>query len=398
MHASLHPVPLTYLTRILMIVFCVGWTTIGTVAADADALDAGDDIALDAEVIDNPDDATAEPDTDAVIAERKARPMPTAFPDVSTVADAVPRFAAVRLDPWAKNILYVMFDGNAEVGYNRMYAWVPEGQRYTQPTPFQIGGDNRFPAVTWTDTEGDEAVDVAYIFGSVRTTGVHGGGGGGGGTRVNYLTGEVTVTPPRSPGPPRPYTNISFSYSVDYKRDKSPRGGANLLQLRIPANLNPPTNFVGLRPSALWNSVSFHWNIDRQTVTDIDHAQLKFGGSVRVGNRDVLVASMPTGFFDVEIRVSPYMKDPFVRETVPVQELARDGLFVSVPFGWYRASWSTTTHPWIGGRDLSGQTSGLMALSRSRPAVPGSTGGGGGGGATSALRGPPPSQLRGPGR
>ncbi len=357
--------------------------------ADDYADDEGDQNELADEVDDdNADEALA----------IDSRPAPEEFPSVTLVSDSVPRYGAVRLDPWGENVLYFLFDGNRERGYNRMYVWVPEGRQYARPTPMNVGPDYTFPTISWQTEKDDEVVETAYTFYSRRTVGTHGGRSAR--TSIDYETGK-TVT--RSAQSSRPYTNISLRYNLIYSRDRSPRGGDNLLRVSIPApgsassgsSISTSTNFASITPQAAWNNIHFRWSVDRQHDGDHDNARLRISGRAQHGSsgsnqRQVTFDTIPKGFFDLNIRVSPYMKDPVFTKTIPVIDLIRDGIMVEVPFGWYTAAYNTETHPWIGGRKIS-QGTRLMALGRRQPAStsrvsqdrsP-----------ASQLRGPPPSQL-----
>ncbi len=365
--------------------------------ADEDADDEGDHHELVAEgngFADEVDDDK----TDETL-ETESRPAPEKFPSVTLVSDSVPRYGAVRLDPWGENVLYFLFDGNRERGYNRMYVWVPEGRQHARPTALNVGPDHTFPTISWRTEKNDEVVETAYTFYSRRSVGTHGGRSAR--TSIDYETGK-TVT--RSAQSSRPYTNISLRYNLVYSRDRSPRGGDNHLRVSIPApgsassgsSISTSTNFAAITPQAVWNNIHFRWSIDRQHDADHDNARLRISGRAQHGSgsnqRQVTFDTIPKGFFDLNIRVSPYMKDPVFTKTIPVIDLIRDGIMVDVPFGWYTAAYDTETHPWIGGRKIS-QGTRLMALGRRQPAStsrvsqdrsP-----------ASQLRGPPPSQLRG---
>ena len=333
------------------------------------------------------EDDNGEADADeAQIADQ--RPKPEAFPSVPMIDDSVPRYGAVRLDPWNQDVLYLLFDGNREQGYNRLYVWVPESREYDRPKPLNVRHDHTFPTISWRAEKDDEIVETEYIFSSRRSVGTRGGRSAR--TSIDYSTGE-TVT--RSARSAQPYTNISLGHRLVYTRDRSPRGGENLLRVSIPGSrISTSTNFASVSPRAIWNNIGFRWSVDRVDDVHDDNASLRITGRARHGNDNVQFDAMPRAFFDINIRVSPYMQDPVFTKTIPVTDLMRDGLLVEIPFGWYRAAYNAKTHPWIGGRELSQGTS-LMALGRRQPA------------STSAaardrspasqLRGPPPSQLRG---
>ncbi len=324
-------------------------------------------------------------------ADTEASATPDEFPAVTLVENSDPRYGAVNLDPWGKHILYFMFDGNSETGYNRMYAWVPGGREYSSPEPLRVDANNNFRTISWRSEKDDEIATTDYTFSSWRSTGTHGSR-----TSIDYITGETQV---RSA---RPYTNINIRFTLDYMRDRSPRGDANLLQMRIPVpsrghSISLSTNFAVVRPQAVWENVDFYWDVERRHVPDDQHrARLNISGQAQLGthshNRGITLVSVPAGFFDLDIRVAPYMKDPIFQETIPVYELVNEGLVVEVPYGWYTISYRSETHPWLGARELS-RSSRLRPLGPRHPASaplrdddtsP-----------ASRLRGPPPSQLRG---
>lgn len=328
-----------------------------------------------------------------------AKPMPEAFPRVDLVPNSVPQYGAVKLDPWGMNILYFVFDGNVENGYNRMYVWVPEGREYARPTALNARHEHTFPTITWRTEKDDEVAETAYTFRAIRQTGRTGGRDAR--TSIDYETGK-TVT--RSAVSSRPYTNISFRYNLTYTRDRSPRGGPNLLRVNIPApshdhsrrSISLSTNFTEVIPQAAWNNIHFRWSVDRQYGAEQNNAVLRFSGRPQHGSgsnrRHVSFDAIPQGFFDINLRISPYQKAPAFTKTIPMIDLANNGLTVDIPFGWYRAAYDAETHPWIGGRQVS-QGTGLMALGRRQPASTSLVSGDRS--PATQLRGPPPSQLRG---
>ncbi len=314
---------------------------------------------------------------------------PDEFPSVPLTEDSAPRYAAVYLDPWREDILYVMFDGNRAQGYQRMYAWIPGSRDYANPEPLRVDADHNFRTISWQSEKDGEIASTAYTFRSWRTTGTHRPG-----TRIDYITGEREVRADR------PFTNINIMLTLDYMRDRSPRGGANRLQISIPSpphghTINLSTNLAGAKPQALWENVDFYWDVDRRHARGEDRAQLYIQGRATLGRhrhaRAIILRSVPDGFFDLDIRIAPYMRSPIFQEIVPAYELVHEGMVVDVPFGWYTISYSVETHPWLGARKLERSTD-LRPLGPYRPASaplrddasP-----------ASRLRGPPPSQLRG---
>ncbi len=314
-------------------------------------------------------------------------PPPREFPSVALVAGSQPRYAAFQLDPWKRQTLYMLFDGNSEVGYNRLYVWSPGRGQYTRPAALSVGSDGRFPPIAWRETEGNEVAEVNYVFGSRRSTGITGTTG----PRQDYQTGAIIAA-----GPRRAYTNISLTFSLDYVRDRSPQGGPNRLMLRIPGPINVATNFAEIRALSPWEAVYFRWSVARQAAGDADAARLAISGNMYYHHEQNLVTiqAIPAGFFDMNITVSPYLKEPVFSQTVPMIDLVRDGLTLELSPTWYTAQWQSTVHAWLGGRNLSGQT-GLMALGRDRPQT--TVGAAGASPAPTVLRGPPPPLLRGPG-
>lgn len=327
------------------------------------------------------------------------RPKPENFPTVPLVENSVPRYAAVRLDPWNKNVLYLMFDGNRRWGYNRLYVWVPEGRKYDTPTPLEVShSDNRFPTITWRTEKDNEVVETAYTFSSRRSVGVRSARSARSArttTSFDYATGK-TVTRTRSARSARPargYTNISLGHNLVYTRDKSPLGGENLMRVSIPGgSISTSTNFASVSPRVLWNNIGFRWSVDRVDDGTSENALLNITGNIRRSDDTIRFSAIPRSFFDINIRVSPYLQDPVFNKAIPVADLMRNGLQVEIPCGWYRAAYDAKTHPWIGGRDISGSMS-LRSLGRSRPAS--SSAAARDRSPASRLRGPPPSQLRG---
>lgn len=332
------------------------------------------------------------------------RARPDAFPSVTLAGESIPRFAIFRADPWGKNNIYLLFDGEVTNGYNRMYVWVPEHRQFDRPTAMTANADGWFPEMRFEETHDGQRSEVTYRFRFTRQTQRHGGPARSASTRTefDYLTGQTrTISVPARPATPvRIVMTPVFSMTCNFMRDRSPLGGPNRLAVSLSGHIGSVAKFEDLKgASAPWQNVRFNAAIQRDQHTNPHEAILSIRGSVNYGGHGrCVIQALPTGFMDVTVDVNPYMKQPLFSRVLDGMDLIRDGGEANVPFGWYTASWRVKLHPWLGGREYKGGNS-LMSLSRSEAATTAAARGTlGGDSPASRLRGPPPSQLRGPGR
>ena len=61
--------------------------------------------------------------------EKPAVKKPKEYPEVELQEDSKPRYAAIALDSWNEGRAYLLFDGNKDKGYPRMYVWIPETRK-----------------------------------------------------------------------------------------------------------------------------------------------------------------------------------------------------------------------------------------------------------------------------
>lgn len=394
-----------------------GDAVVGNEAADAD----DGFVAMEFEPAENEAGAAesaeaAEPPTP------QAPAAPQAFPAAPLAAGSRPMYATFRADPWNQHVVYLMFDGEVTNGYNRLYVWIPDHAQYDRPQPLIAGANGVFPPIQFDASEGNERAHVAYRFQfsarprtlppqpsrdatPARTTSS---------TVFDYETGTsrtVTRTIPAQPAqeaqPGRSWLEPAFAFTMNYTRDRQPFGGANRLALSVAGDISPVGKFEELRgATAPWNGIRYNLSIARIRDGDPQEVILRATGGVTYGEHArCTIETIPKGFMDVAVSVLPYLCDvhasaePAYRQTHNGFDILSNGLEFGVPFGWQRTAWKAELHPWIGGRSFTGGTR-MSAMGRSAPATAGTRQGGLGSGDTpdSRLRGPPPSQLRGPGQ
>lgn len=266
--------------------------------------------------------------------------LPAAYPAVQLREDSSPRYAAVNLDPWGRNTAYLLFDGDQQNGYPRMYVWIPGDARYGTPVAMMAGQENRYPPLRLrVEGDADEAAEVVW---NLRWGYHHSGGGGG----VNYYTGEQVSARPRS-------RHARISYEVNYARERRNVRGSRLA-LTIPGTLSFASEWDGApRPQVPWEAINISLSVNR--VLEQDQIALRMGSRFyHQSNRIVVVETIPDAFFDVQLSVSPYLKPAIYREDVPFESLLRSGVRVPVEPRWYSIAWTCELHPWMGGHTRRG--------------------------------------------
>lgn len=258
--------------------------------------------------------------------------QPEQFPDVELIEESQPRYAAISLDAWGQSTAYVLFDGNNEVGYGRVYVWVPGDAQFGTPVAFNAGQGNRYPPLRRrTDGEEGEVSELTWTLG----WGYHHTGG----THFNYTTGE-SVTRQRG-------RSARFPYTLDYVRDRPATAGSRL-HLTINGFLPVTGDWTEVRAgSRPWNAIRTMVNVTRHI--DRDQIILRLTGRlIHQNNRLVAVESLPEPFFEVNVSVSPYMKNPLYAEALRFRDLFHSGVEIRVEPRWYSINWDYQMHPWLG--------------------------------------------------
>lgn len=258
-----------------------------------------------------------------------AETRPESFPEVALSTGSTPRYAAMHLDPWGRQIAYVLFDGNNESGYGRVYVWVPGHPQYGTPVLLAAGDGNRFPPVRQRTEHEDQTAEVLWTMRWGRS---------GGGTHTSYLTGE-TVERRRG---------IQFGYSIDYGRESRHVRGSRLA-LTIPGYFSTTPDWSEVSPGiAPWDNLRLQVNASRRA--DGQNMALRLSGRMwhQHPSRVCSFSTMPESFFNVDLSVSPYMKPALYSSELSFQELVHSGVEIFVEPRWYSIVWNYSLHPWLG--------------------------------------------------
>lgn len=257
---------------------------------------------------------------------------PESFPAVELIDESQPRYASISLDVWGNSTAYVLFDGNDEVGYERIYVWSPGDAQFGTPVAFRVGEANRFPPLQRrTDGEEGEVSELVWNLG----WGYHHTGG----THFSYTTGE-TVERDRG-------RSARFSYNLNYLRDRPATAGSRL-HLTMSGHLPATGDWTAVRDgSRPWNAIRTMVNVTRHI--DRDKIILRLAGRLMHQNHRVAIEALPDQFFDVNVSVSPYMKDPLYSDVLSFHDLFHTGVEVILEPRWYSINWDYQLHSWLGG-------------------------------------------------
>ncbi len=254
----------------------------------------------------------------------------SSFPRVALVADSQPRYASLALDDTGEQTVFVLFDGNAEQGYNRAYLWVPRHARFGQPVAVSRDGEGQFPPFKWPPS-GTARVETVWQLSStihVQSEGFH--------THHDYATGR-TVRSPRSAS-----RSPQFGFSVRY----SHAAGADSLAtasapLELVINGSLPTgNNWDSRPAPFTPWHQLYLVTSRDVVRGGDSPDM---GTLQIQPRlvyhphqrqAVRIQALPAGA-RFEVSLNPFRQPPLVTQEVPITQFLRDGFSADIPFGWY---------------------------------------------------------------
>lgn len=262
---------------------------------------------------------------------------PDAFPAVDLIAGSEPVYATIAIDPWDdERLAYLLFDGNIDQEYLRVYVWIPGSREFDPPVARRANREREFPTLEFRAnspgaglTGGRDALmrwDLRY---RVRSSGSY----------FDYARGvmvEREVTR-------HPY----FEYSLGY--GTAPRDGTTRTLTRMPLSLLIPGEFRPVRdwadvrsPSRPWTELDFYMQRiaqreGRRAVVRF-RARLQHRSHPRHVWRDVTVVSLPPEG-KCTLTISPYMQEPIFSEIIPFDVAFGDGHPVDLPFGWYQYDW-----------------------------------------------------------
>jgi len=257
---------------------------------------------------------------------------PEKFPDVDLMAGSMPRYAAITVDAWTKETAYILFDGNTDKGYNRLYFWVPGHIKYNRPVKKNDTGDKAFAPFDFFSTgDGQQAVIEWELKWGLRSYGPH--------KWFDYLRGvwvEVDAEVTKSP---------YFLYRCNYARARgtvrSRSTSAFPLSLGIDGEFTVSDSWEDLPPAiAPWERMHFY--MARQQVVEGKKGRLHFMGKLQhwAVHRwwDVVIRAFPVDTA-ISLSINPYLDPPVYSNNITVAEAFETGVDVELPYGWYEYKW-----------------------------------------------------------
>lgn len=274
-----------------------------------------------------------------------ARPfaLPEAFPEVDLMTDSEPRYTAITLDDWGEVTAYLLFDGNLETGYPRLYVWVPGHQDYGTPVVLRADGEGHYRPLRYRvqNDQGDTSEIVWNLRWRFQLSR---------GSEMDYLSGEMIER--------ERFRYVRFWFNLDFRRVA--RDAPNQpLHLFVPGWLQttPEWPEVADIPPARrepWNHLRMTVDVDRRVQGEEVILNMQARLWHRHDVRQVNVERMPDPFFDVDLTVSPYLQAPVFEERLPFQRLLQEGVQLPVEPRWYAFEWRYEFPEWLGGSERSG--------------------------------------------
>lgn len=267
--------------------------------------------------------------TVAAAAETPERPEK--FPDVPLGAKSVPRYASVALDTEGTEVAYVLFDGNVEDGYDKMFVWVPDDDRYGKPKSIKSDDEKIYPPFGIKSSTSraltKEEVTIAWSMRWYIHSGRH---------RVrNYRTGEMEE---------RDVGNYPvFHFNVDFER-KPPRMGIAAqedsvnIDLGIRGYLKTSMTWTNCpNPVLPWKELDFY--VTPEPAYERGKSFLRFKGRLSYYYWWPCRIGQISDQTEITLTVSPYLEDPVYSDKVNAADLFGEGVLVELPYGWYDCSW-----------------------------------------------------------
>ncbi len=268
----------------------------------------------------------------------RAIALPEAFPEVDLLSDSVPRYTALTLDDWGGVTAYILFDGNLETGYPRLYVWIPEHANYGTPVLLRADGDGFYQPLQYrVEKDGGEYSDIAW---NIRWRYQLSRG-----SEPDYLTGEMIER--------ERVRYVRFWFNLDFRRGQG-NAPENQLHLIIPGYLHTTAEWgdvpdISAPRREPWNHLRVTVDVDRQVEGDQIILAMRARLWHRHHSRRVSVERMPEQFFNVDLSVSPYLNDPVYEEQLTFQTLLIHGVKLPVEPRWYSFVWDYEFPPWLGG-------------------------------------------------
>ena len=256
---------------------------------------------------------------------------PDRFPEVPLTADCQPRYAVIAVDPQTNQVGYLLFDGNVNAGYGRMYVWVPGDAHYGKPVAVAAAGEAGKLApflISGTNRQGHVSMTWAFTWAKRQA--------GGKQQWFDYLTGK-TITKETDA-----VTYTAFGFNLDYQAGgrgaSAGSSGAASLDVGIVGEIPTSDAWTNLPPSiAPWTQLNFFMTMTPQY--EKDKAKLQFKGRLNYWHWGCTVRSLPVDS-KLVLAVAPYMEPAVYSNELSVAEaFGQAGVAVEVSPGWYDMYW-----------------------------------------------------------
>ena len=269
----------------------------------------------------------------AVWAQTPARPE--AYPDVPLGSKSVPHYTAVALDTEGTRVGYVLFDGNVDEGYGKMFVWVPGDPRYDKPKGFKSDDQREYPAfgVSSSTTLARDKEDVAidwtmrwYIDSGKRTD-------------RDYARGEMVA---RDVG-----RHPVFRFTADFKRTPKRTVVATAaaspemmsIDIGIPGYIRTSTVWTNCPDPVLpWKNLEFY--VTPEPLYERGKIFMQFKGRLSYHYWWPCRIGQISDKTEITLVVKPYLEPAVYSNKVNSMKLLGPGVLVELNPGWYDCDWN----------------------------------------------------------
>jgi len=255
------------------------------------------------------------------------------FPDVDLAEGSIPRYVALATSPFDNSqAAYVMFDGDTDRGYKRVYVWVPDNLTYGRPKPFRINSEGNFGPVEFENRQDNLAGRLAWQLSWYR-----GSQTAGTVSHFDYRTGK-NVTSTRKAGT---WSVFGFMLNYAYGNPAKKKAAVYPLDIIISGQLQPTTGNMTAFPAPLapWENLAVSAEHEVYQGRK-DEGGLRLTTGLYRHNSKVEIRSLPDDAV-IKLEVFPYLEDAvFSKDFTDWEDVFVKGVEVPLKYGWYE--WQRT--------------------------------------------------------
>ncbi len=259
-------------------------------------------------------------------ADKATTERPQSFPKVATASGCVPYFAAIMLDVQTNQIGYVMFDGNVDDGYNRLWFWVPDDMNYRTPKMYRVNAESKtFGPIKFRPKHDQDDIDIVWSFRWYKQ---------GPYEHFDYVTGQTIKMAANYP---------RFWFSVDYAckpRSAGARTDARV-DITIPGEISASVWTNMPAPLQPWHTLNYYMTV--KLLREKDNTLGHFDGRLCYGDQLCVVRTMPRET-TCTLVVAPYMGTPVYSNSLTWSEALVTGVDLKLDYGWYDMYWNIVCH------------------------------------------------------